>query len=177
MTAEQINSYIKVAHDIAKEKGFWDDPPSEYQSIMLMVSELGEAVEAHRKNKKSVNKNGFDALSGTLSFTDCFETYVKDTFEDEIADIMIRLFDFLGFYEIEFEEYVNDSYADDNIFSSLYYLCSCLIEMEDQNMYFVKGVIKQCKLIAKLMDFDLEWHIEMKMRYNQGREYKHGKAY
>ena len=47
---------------------------------MLIVSELGEACEALR-NKR-------------------FGTGQKDTFEDEIADIFIRLFDFCGGFNL-----------------------------------------------------------------------------
>jgi NTP pyrophosphatase (non-canonical NTP hydrolase) len=101
--------------------------------LMLVVSELGEAIEAHRK-KKFANLSGFErdmeALEDELSedkdgvFQAYFEDKIKDTYEDEIADAIIRLLDLCGGQEI-----------------------------------------------------DIEFFIDMKMKYNSFRERRHGKSY
>ena len=39
----------KMVHQLAVEKGWYDPPKSDLESIMLMVSELSEAVEEVRK--------------------------------------------------------------------------------------------------------------------------------
>lgn len=55
-------------HQLAVEKGFWDTPRNFGECLMLVVSELGEAIEAHRQNDP---------------------THVAE----EIADAVIRLYD------------------------------------------------------------------------------------
>lgn len=126
-----LNELSKQFHERAKVKGFWDKIPETGTLLMLIVSELSEALEADRKGKFA-NMNQFEKdLSEMTKYDDekvyrqlAFFHNIKDSFEDEIADAFIRLFD----------------------------LCGAL-------------------------DIDIEKHIELKMQYNQTREYKHGKQY
>ena len=99
---------------------------------MLVVSELSESLEALRKGHYSDPfatavlaedlNNWDDSLKD--AWKNGFEKAVKSSFEDEIADVAIRLFDMCGGLKI-----------------------------------------------------DLEKHIEMKMKYNSLRPYKHGKKF
>jgi NTP pyrophosphatase (non-canonical NTP hydrolase) len=132
-----MKDLINRAHGTAKEKGFWDTPRNVSEMLMLVVSELAEAQEALRKdhyaNQEVVNslaqdleldKTDEEFLLKTLVWKGKFEDNIKSTFQDEIADVAIRLFD----------------------------LCGGL-------------------------DIDLQKHIELKMKYNSMRGYKHGKAF
>lgn len=89
------------------EKGFYDeDKVNAGEKLMLIVSELGEALEAHRTDKffgKDMSKtNRKDIMNAILysvnddEFKAMFKIHVKDTYEDEIADAFIRLFDHAG---------------------------------------------------------------------------------
>lgn len=111
-----ISELIKKAHEYAVEKGFY--PEGEERNtgelLMLIVSELGEALEAHRYNrfvdvKKVVNNplNSFDFPQWKFNFEAC----IKDTFEDEIADVFIRLFDLCGYLEIDIEKHISAKMA------------------------------------------------------------------
>lgn len=93
----------KGFHEVSKEKG---------TLLMLIVSELGEALEADRKkyysrpiNPKVLNTILEELTSGDGVLTkrgiESFEAYIKDTEEDEIADAIIRLFDYAGKYNID----------------------------------------------------------------------------
>lgn len=71
---------------------------------MLIVSELGEGLEALRKNnfsdKKELDiifKHGSNILFGQK---------IKDTFEDEMADAIIRIADLCGYLKIDLEKHV-----------------------------------------------------------------------
>lgn len=127
-----MEKLIEKAHSVAKEKGFWDEERNVPEMLMLVVSELSEALEALRKDKwcdplatavlaKDL-KNWHEVLNEP--WKSGFEKAVKSSFEDEIADVAIRLFDLCGGLKI-----------------------------------------------------DLEKHIEMKMKYNSLRPYKHGKKF
>lgn len=83
-----------------KVKGFWDKERNVGEMLMLVTSELGEAMEAHRKGRfadwTNVKQEGFG-----------FEEGIKDTFEDEIADAIIRLLDMCGGLSIDIERHIN----------------------------------------------------------------------
>lgn len=112
-----------------KEKGFWDlrvmatneangNDSSEMSSfirstirdqlLMLVVSELGEAVEAARKGRFCLyNAPAPEMPEDDERFQIDFRNYVKDTFEDEIADAIIRLLDLCGGLSIDIDWHVN----------------------------------------------------------------------
>ncbi|MBI4179609.1 hypothetical protein HY522_09340 [bacterium] len=73
-----LQDYAELCHQIARDKGFWDSPRNTAEMLMLVVSELSEALEADRRG---------DA----------------DGFREEIADTFIRLFDLCGGFEIDIE--------------------------------------------------------------------------
>ena len=75
----KINELTEQAHYNALIKGFHDSPREVGTSLMLIVSELSEALEAHRKNDWIAVK-------------------------EEIADTFIRLGDFCGEYKINAED-------------------------------------------------------------------------
>ena len=81
--------------------------------LMLVVSELGEALEAHRKNRFTKVKwlEGYEKDLKTSDFPLVFERSIKDTFEDEIADVFIRLFDLCGYLGIDIEKYIKAKMA------------------------------------------------------------------
>lgn len=104
-----VTELVKQIHQTAKDKGFWDQERNVGEMLMLVVSELGEAIEAHRKKRMFCPKNliggpvPIDALA--------FEAHVKDTFEDEIADAVIRLMDMAGGLGIDLEWHIEAKLA------------------------------------------------------------------
>jgi NTP pyrophosphatase (non-canonical NTP hydrolase) len=133
-----LNELSKQIYEGNKLRGFDVSKENIGQTLMLVVSELSEALEADRKDRREM-LNAFEHSMecGRLSISDfeseninCdwiknrFETTIKDTFEDEIADSFIRLFDLCGGLGINIEK-----------------------------------------------------HIDLKLRYNSTRPFKHGKRY
>lgn len=84
--SKSVNEWIETCHSSAKEKGFWENDRNVGEMLMLIVSELGEAIEAHRKGDMGLER--------------------KDTFEDELADTAIRLFDMCGGLGIDLEKQI-----------------------------------------------------------------------
>lgn len=72
------NELSEICHAIAVEKGFWDEERNIGEALMLIVTELAEAMEAYRKQDRA-------------------------SFREEIADTFIRLFDLCGGLGIDIE--------------------------------------------------------------------------
>lgn len=133
-----INELAKQIHENAKNKGFYEDEKNIGEMLCLIHSEVSEALEADRESRYAKleefdlrMKQITDSYNGEVfqeqkdsDFKRVFSHKIKDTFEDELADTMIRIMDLAAF----------------------------------------KGI-------------DLEKHIELKMKYNSLRGYKHGKLY
>lgn len=142
-----LNEACKAQYEAVLTNGFEHQPIA--SKLMLIVSELSEAMEADRHNRHADIESWCNEIPITVQsiaddeilyrkpdghLTDkesaqqmcvrAFEKHIKDTFEDEIADAFLRLMDLCGEYNI-----------------------------------------------------DIEWHIKSKAAYNQTRPIKHGKAY
>lgn len=194
-----ISELIKEAHGNAVKRGFYEDPGTIDDKLMLIVSELGEALEADRKNRHTIFKGVYqnltiekitdDIKNKNDTFTlaiDAFEKVIKDTFEDEIADTFIRLFDFCGWQGIEIKPQDFSTMNSRCMFqfmdlSSLLLLCTRVVaDMQDEEKDKYNAICCAFgylfEICAKLK-IDIEKHIVAKMRFNLTRPYKHGKMY
>lgn len=116
-----INEIAEAAHNNAKEKGFWEEGQNIPKHLLLIISELTEAMEADRKNKFSVcgsltkaaaeiypDRNlELIAIEEPTLFAKLFEEHVKDTFEDELADSLIRILDLCASRNIDIKWHIN----------------------------------------------------------------------
>lgn len=105
-----LNEIANQIHAINKEKGFWDKERNVGEMLMLVVTELAEALEAHRKGEM-VDKDLIKRLSVVYPQVEeynnsYFAAYIKDKFEDEIADTFIRLFDLCGGLGIDIDTHI-----------------------------------------------------------------------
>lgn len=76
---KSLNELSAICHSIAREKGFWDKERNVGEALMLIVTELAEAMEAHRVQDQA-------------------------NFREELADSFIRLLDLCGGMGIDIEE-------------------------------------------------------------------------
>lgn len=129
-----------------------------------------------------------------------FEEEVKNNYEDEGADVVIRALDALANNgESEMRTHLVDTlsqmdkslraeleekgkmetYKELSMPSRVYYIIRTAGYMDIQ--YGLVGslchIITEMRLIAETLGFDLMKHIQVKMRYNEMRPYKHGKNY
>jgi len=99
-----LNSLSKQLNEFVKKVGF---NRNNIPLIMMLIhSEISEAFEAFRKDKFACiaeYKHG-----KATNFEEDFKTHIKDTFEDEIADSIIRLLDLCGFMDIDIEFHINE---------------------------------------------------------------------
>ena len=79
---KSLNELAGICHSIAVEKGFWDEKRNLGEALMLIVTELAEAMEAHRVQDDA-------------------------NFKEELADTFIRLLDLCGGLKIDIEEEIS----------------------------------------------------------------------
>jgi len=102
-----ISELQKEIHSIAKEKGFYEERRNIPTRLMLVVSEISEAMEADRSGKRMVKY--IDVVNGwhfVNDFIPYFENHCKDTFEDELADAVIRILDLAESEGINLEAHI-----------------------------------------------------------------------
>ena len=179
ITAKQLNRLRDEAYATACNKGFHDEKHSDEHYLMLVITEIAEAVQADRK-RLYADKDKFDYAVDRGAY-DCeiaYEMYIKGSVEEELADIIIRMLDYCGMRKIEFCE-DNDGFPFDRLTAfrtfpeAMYDLCG-MIAREDLPMEVpLRCVIYYCESFG----IDILWFVEMKMRYNETRERMHGRKY
>lgn len=108
-----LNKLSKEIYEGNKTRGFDVNDENVGLTLLLIVSELSEALEADRKSKYADLKRYESDLKQMNEYDDeilyqkiAFEEHIKDTFEDEIADTLIRILDLCGGFGIDIERHV-----------------------------------------------------------------------
>ena len=195
ITKEQTKDFIARAYDNAVKHGFHEKMLTVEHMMMLVLSEIGEAVEADRRNLHA-NLHGFEICKG-LTYNDRFKNYVKDSVEDEMADVAIRLFDLCGTLNItptdRFESYseifksFRKNYQRHSFCERAFVLSAILCHADGASVTddgsgkslpdIIGAALFFLFAMADDMNVDFIRHIELKMEYNETRPKKHGKKY
>lgn len=107
-----INELAREIHENAKSKGFYEEEKNIGELLCLIHSEVSEALEADREDSHTDWDNFNAELKAQKSegyrdaWKTSFDLHVKDTFEDELADIMIRVMDLAAYKGINLEEHI-----------------------------------------------------------------------
>lgn len=183
-----LNKLRDEAYKTACEHGFHDKELSDYHCLMLVITELSEAVEADRKGRYVTEKEQKEYLSCQKEkfYMYAYDNYIKGTVEEEFADSAIRILDFAGSKDVDLSEYIFDLDEETlNMISQysfperVFLLCRMTTDPRyfDNLAYKLSGILFTIMGICSIMNIDLGWHIEQKMMYNSLRENMHGKKY
>lgn len=174
-----------------KAKGFWPEPAlnrSTKQALALIIGEVYEALEADRKGRRAdlpaflQETSGPDMLS-SQQWAEIFEKYVKDTVEDEFADVAIRVLDFCGGFDISLLTWQETSSEVRDIPETEFSGFVLYINQELLNLHGSRNTLNWTRVLfllhkqAASMGFSLQQHITAKLQYNETRAHMHGKKY
>lgn len=115
----------RIAHENAKNHGFWDQPKEFGTTIALIVGEASEAHDEHRDGRgpletyyKCPNHGNLDADKvspqqddGTFLCPACWEIVKPEGIPTEMADIIIRVLDYVGWAGIDIVTAGNNKHA------------------------------------------------------------------
>lgn len=192
-----LNKLSSEAHGMAVEHGFWEDEHSNEHCLCLVISEIAEAVEADRKNRHQ-DVDAYESAIASAEYvvhdlagnvlkkgqTDqvvAFKCYMKDTVEDEMADVVIRLADMAGDQMVDFDKLAASNYYrafgrwsfTENAFALMKGLSRENTNINRRIQFGIKYMFDW----AESLGFDLEYSIREKMKFNATRSVRHGKAY
>jgi NTP pyrophosphatase (non-canonical NTP hydrolase) len=113
-----INELVKQVHEAAVKRGFYSPVLPLPTLLMLVVRELGECLEADRKDisvlKKAIESPWFSGSTDNIieralnaeNIKGIYEELIKDTVEGELTDAIMRLIDIAGYLGVDLEKHM-----------------------------------------------------------------------
>lgn len=177
MNKEKFEQLAKEIYGNAVKKGFHDKKRSWEKAMMLIIGEVNELHDAYRDGKL---------------FSQCDKAVTDFTyFEEESADIAIRVMDTMMEYNVDlgiiydnFELFISEydkghieiPLKKDDVSEYCYELISLLSsDMGINNLFAL--VLAITNVVSATSDYNLWDSIERKMAYNATRERLHGKKF
>ena len=171
------NKLAEEAHENAVKHGFWETKVSNEHCLMLVITEIAEMVEAHRVSRKASTAAYNEMQNKQIGF----EKFIKNTMEDEMADIVIRLADLAGALGVNFDKMLPCRYYrayskfsfTENAFALSKGLCRDGIGIEKRIQFGSDCVTNW----AQELNIESPFFVAQQMRYNVMRPYRNGKQY
>ena len=202
ITHKELASLTEDAFKNADKHGFYPDNTDITTALMLIITEMAEAVQADRHNRHGSIEDYESEIQMGRDIPTAYKNALEGTVESEFADIAIRILSLLGWIDsktpiklksdsILADEYgigkiqfvVHNTINKGSIVKDLYRLIgrfSWLIDNESCS-WFVSDTLQEILMrvfaIAHNNNIDLMEHIKLKMKYNESRPYLHGCKY
>ncbi|MDA3614696.1 nucleoside triphosphate pyrophosphohydrolase family protein [Polluticaenibacter yanchengensis] len=102
-----LNDLACLIYERNVEKGFYEKPKNIGEMLCLIHSEISEALEADRNARYALaNMNVINGWTNDKDFIYNYKEDIKGTFEEEMADVFIRLMDLCAYKGIDIEAHV-----------------------------------------------------------------------
>lgn len=202
ITQKELASLAEDAFDNAYKHGFYSESTEIETELMLIITEMSEAVQADRHNRHGSIEDYESEIQIGRDIPTAYKNSLEGTVESEFADIAIRILSLLGWIDsktpiklksdsILADEYgigkiqfmvhnainkgsiAKDLYRLNGYFSRLVYNESCSWFVSDT----LQEILMMVFAIAHNNNIDLMEHIKLKMKYNESRPYLHGCKY
>lgn len=202
ITQKELASLAESAFKNADKHGFYTESTEIETALMLIITEMAEAVQADRKNRHGSIEDYESEIQMGRDIPTAYKNSLEGTVESEFADIAIRILSLLGWINsktpiklksdsILADEYgigkiqfkVQNTINKGSIAKDLYRLngrFSWFVDNESCSWFVsdtLQGILMRVFAIAHNHNIDLMEHIKLKMKYNESRPYLHGCKY
>lgn len=197
LTQQLLKQLMTKAYENAKAKGFYEPDLDINKALMLIITEMGEAIQASRHDRHG-SIEGYNTYLEVSDEHTAYEESLEGTVESEFADIAIRIMSLLGWYDSQkviclmndteirkTEEYHKVEFEHGNyslpdamyliITRMTYFPFSCSPEW--MNTLRLQEILVMVFALVHIEGIDLVEHIRLKMQYNESRPYLHGCLY
>ena len=174
LNENKFSKWAKEIYDNATAHGWHEEQHSPEHYLGLIMTEVAEAVEADRKDRKS---NAKVCYAKGMLFADWYNGNVKNSIEEEFADIVIRLLDMayaLYGESMSWETNPGVIPCPRKYYSFVKNAWNLVSLSLDKDPCDICDSIDYVYKWAEILDINLDQHIEWKMKYNTLRAYKHG---
>lgn len=179
-----LQKLSQEAFETAKAHGWHDTEQPDETLLMLIITEIAEAVQADRKDRHAGTarfKESMAAIERTGDdwFMTAFTEHIDGTVECELADILIRCLDLAALRGIPLQ-CVDELLASganaitDPFPVVMYHLCEELTLYKKSLCEKLNVVIALIIVYCRQNGIDIDFFVEQKMRYNKLRSFKHG---
>ncbi len=186
-----INELKDWAYQVAVKHGWYEESHSASHHMMMAVTELSEAVNAERMDRYADLNSFHEGIGLQAAFEQVYESYIKDSVEDELADAVIRMLSYAGSVGLFFPEDVfckekmvvasqtRKEWFEANQEVVLTFpeeTMAVLVDLviADKKEFLLDQFLFDVLMLAYGRDIDLLWFIEQKIKYNETRPYRHG---
>lgn len=198
ITQKELASLAEDAFKNAEKHGFYNESTEMETTLMLIITEMAEAVQADRKNRHGSIEDYESEIQMGRDIPTAYKNSLEGTVESEFADIAIRILSLLGWMNSKNPIKINSNsvLADEyeigriqnkihrsNIAADLYRLngkFSSFVDNESSYWFVSKNlqnILMRTFAIAHNHNIDLMEYIKLKMKYNESRPYLHGCKY
>lgn len=198
ITQKELASLAGDAFENAYKHGFYNESTEIETELMLIITEMAEAVQADRKNRHGSIEDYESEIQMGRDIPTAYKNALEGTVESEFADIAIRILSLLGWMNSKSPIKINSNsvLADEyeigriqnkihrrNIAADLYRLngkFSSFVDNESSYWFVSKNlqnILMRTFAIAHNHNIDLIEYIRLKMQYNESRPYLHGCKY
>ena len=202
ITQKEIAYLAEDAFKNADKHGFYTESTEIETALMLIITEMAEAVQADRHNRHGSIEDYESEIQMGRDIPTAYKNTLEGTVESEFADIAIRILSLLGWMnskttiKLKSDSILADEYGiskiqfkiqntinKGSIAKDLYRLNGRLSWFVDNEScsWFVSDTLQDILMrvfaIAHNHNIDLMEHIKLKMQYNESRPYLHGCLY
>lgn len=202
ITQKKLATLADDAYKIAEKHGFYNENTEIETELMLIVTEMSEAVQADRHNRHGSIEDYESEIQMRRDFHTAYKNSLEGTVESEFADIVIRILSLLGWMnsknpiKLKSDSILADEYGigkiqykvqniinKGSIAKDLFRLngrFSWFVDNESCSWFVsdtLQSILMRVFAIAHNNNIDLMEHIKLKMKYNESRPYLHGCKY
>lgn len=190
LSFKELNELKNTIYATAAAHGFHDEKLTVEHCLGLVLSEIGEAINADRNPDAPIvteatieqEKRLADQDLGRAAFVEFFKSNIKCSVIEELADVAIRILDLAGMLGIAFDEDLEVDYLEppatfpDRLFGFSMTLENLYFENRDQDD-FISCLASITSIAYHFTHLDLWQVVCLKMIYNKTRPTLHGKKY